>query len=142
MSGTECQRTDIRSRGTGHRGPLPDPLAGARRGPVYRDLEGTELRAEHGIATEAWSPLAQGAALSNTTITRLADHYGVTPAQVVLRRHLQIGNIVILQSVTPARIRENVNLFTFTLSPEDLATIATLETGNRIGPDPATFDLR
>ncbi|MDQ2791423.1 MAG: aldo/keto reductase, partial [Actinomycetota bacterium] len=71
-------------------------------------LQQTELRAEHaehGIATEAWSPLTQGAVLSEATITRLAEQHGVTPAQVVLRWHLQIGNIVIPKSVTPVRIR-------------------------------------
>ncbi|MGH3779559.1 MAG: aldo/keto reductase [Pseudonocardiaceae bacterium] len=108
-------------------------------------LQQTELRAEHaerGIATEAWSPLAQGAVLSEATITRLAKRHGVTPAQVVLRWHLQIGNIVIPKSVTPARIRENFDIFGFDLSPEDLSAIADLETGRRTGPDPATFDMR
>ncbi|PZS17074.1 MAG: oxidoreductase [Pseudonocardiales bacterium] len=108
-------------------------------------LQQTELRAEHaehGIATEAWSPLTQGAVLSEATITRLAEQHGVTPAQVVLRWHLQIGNIVIPKSVTPVRIRENFDILGFELSPEDLAAIADLQTGRRTGPDPATFDMR
>ncbi|PZS29629.1 MAG: oxidoreductase [Pseudonocardiales bacterium] len=112
---------------------------------LHPHFQQTELRAEHtehGIATEAWSPLGQGAALSDATITRLAKRHGVTPAQVVLRWHLQVGNIVIPKSVTPARIQENFDVVTFDLSAEDLTAIADLETGRRIGPDPATFDMR
>jgi diketogulonate reductase-like aldo/keto reductase len=112
---------------------------------LHPHFQQTDLRAEHavhGIATEAWSPLGQGAALSDATITRLAKQYGVTPAQVVLRWHLQLGNVVIPKSMTPARIRENFDVFTFDLSAEDLSAIADLETGRRIGPDPATFDMR
>jgi 2,5-diketo-D-gluconate reductase A len=101
------------------------------------------LHTEHGIATEAWSPLAQGGELlSEPIITRLADRHGVCPAQVVLRWHLQLGNIVIPKSVTPERIRQNFDVFGFELSDADLAAIATLETGRRIGPDPASFDVR
>jgi 2,5-diketo-D-gluconate reductase A len=112
---------------------------------LHPHFQQTDLRAEHaehGIATEAWSPLGQGAALSDATITRIAKQHGVTPAQVVLRWHLQVGNIVIPKSVTPARIQENFDVFTFDLSAEDLSAIADLETGRRIGPDPATFDMR
>ena len=105
----------------------------------------TGLRAEHaelGIATEAWSPLGQGGTLlSDATITRLADRYGVTPAQVVLRWHLQLGNIVIPKSANPARMRQNLDVFGFELSAEDLSAIADLETGKRIGPDPATANF-
>ncbi|HZE01172.1 MAG TPA: aldo/keto reductase [Pseudonocardiaceae bacterium] len=112
---------------------------------LHPHFQQTDLRAEHaahGIATEAWSPLGQGAALSDATITRLAKQHNVTPAQVVLRWHLQLGNVVIPKSVTPARIRENFDVFTFDLSAEDLSAIADLEAGRRIGPDPATFDMR
>lgn len=105
----------------------------------------TDLRAEHaelGIATEAWSPLGQGGALlSDATITRLADRHGVTPAQVVLRWHLQLGNIVIPKSANPARMRQNLDVFSFELSAEELSAIADLETGERIGPDPATANF-
>ncbi|MGH3778016.1 MAG: aldo/keto reductase [Pseudonocardiaceae bacterium] len=107
-------------------------------------LQQTELRAvhaDHGIATESWSPLAQGAVLSDATITRLADHHNVTPAQVVLRWHLQIGNIVIPKSATPARIQENFDIPSFELSADDLAAIAALNTGRRLGADPTTFAL-
>jgi diketogulonate reductase-like aldo/keto reductase len=76
---------------------------------LHPHFQQTDLRAEHathGIATEAWSPLGQGAALSDATITRLAKRHNVTPAQVALRWHLQLGNIVIPKWVTPARIRD------------------------------------
>lgn len=112
---------------------------------LHPHLPQTELRAlhaEHGIATEAWSPLAQGQVLPDPTVTRLAERHGVTPAQVVLRWHLQLGNIVIPKSATPERIRENFDVFGFELSANDLAAIAELETGQRIGPDPAEFNLR
>lgn len=101
------------------------------------------LHAEHGIATEAWSPLGQGGELlSEPTLTRIAKQHGVTPAQVVLRWHLQLGNIVIPKSVTPERIRENFDVFGFELSAADLAAIANVQSGKRIGPDPAEFNMR
>ncbi len=109
--------------------------------PAFQQTELRAVHAEHGIATEAWSPLAQGVVLSDATITRLADRYGVTPAQVVLRWHLQIGNIVIPKSVTPARIQENFDIPSVILSADDLAAIATLNTGARMGADPTTFAL-
>ena len=101
-----------------------------------------ELRAwqlEHGIATEAWSPLAQGELLANETIAGVAARHGKTPAQAILRWHLQLGNVVIPKSATPARIRENFELFDFELSDDDMTEIAALDVGQRIGPDPATF---
>jgi 2,5-diketo-D-gluconate reductase A len=111
--------------------------------PHFPQAELRALHAEHGIATEAWSPLAQGGELllGDSTITRLAERHGVTPAQVVLRWHLQLGNIVIPKSVTPERIRENLDLFGFELTEEDLTAIAGLDSGKRIGPDPAEFNL-
>ncbi len=109
--------------------------------PYFPQTELRTLHAEHGIATEAWSPLAQGAVLSDATITRLAERYGVTPAQIVLRWHLQIGNIVIPKSVTPARIRDNLDVFSFTLSATDVSAITALNINRRTGADPATFSL-
>ena len=110
--------------------------------PYFQQTDLRAEHAEHGIATEAWSPLGQGGALlSDATITRLADRYGVTPAQVVLRWHLQLGNIVIPKSANPARMRQNLDVFGFELSAEDLSAIADLETGKRIGPDPATANF-
>jgi 2,5-diketo-D-gluconate reductase A len=101
-----------------------------------------ELRAwheEHGIATEAWSPLAQGAVLDDQTVVDIARTHGKTPAQVVLRWHLQLGNIVIPKSVTPERICENFDLFDFELSQEEMERIGDLDRAERIGPDPAVF---
>jgi 2,5-diketo-D-gluconate reductase A len=101
-----------------------------------------ELRAwhrEHRIATESWSPLAQGDLLVNETISSVAARHDRTPAQVILRWHLQLGCIVIPKSVTPKRIRENSELFDFELGDEDMTEIAALDVGQRIGPDPASF---
>jgi diketogulonate reductase-like aldo/keto reductase len=110
---------------------------------LHPNLQQAELRAfhaEHGIATEAWSPLGQGKdLLDDPEVAALAAKHGVTPAQVVLRWHLQLGNVVIPKSVTPSRIRENIDVFGFELDTVDLAALAGLDTGKRLGPDPATF---
>ncbi|WP_405997642.1 aldo/keto reductase [Streptomyces sp. NBC_00829] len=96
----------------------------------------------HGIKTEAWSPLGQGKGLLEVpTVVAIAQKHGRTPAQVVLRWHLQRGNIVIPKSVTPSRIRENIDVFGFELDTDDLAAVAALDEGKRIGPDPATFEI-
>jgi 2,5-diketo-D-gluconate reductase A len=100
------------------------------------------LRREHadlGIVTEAWSPLAQGAVLDDPTITAVAAAHDKTAAQVVLRWHLQLGNVVIPKSVTPARIAENFDLFDFHLSAAEMDAIDALDAGERRGPDPDTF---
>jgi 2,5-diketo-D-gluconate reductase A len=109
---------------------------------LHPGLQQAELRAwhdEHRIATEAWSPLAQGELLDNEIIVGIADRHGKTPAQVILRWHLRLGNIVIPKSVTPERIQENLDLFDFELSEEDVAEVAGLDSGRRIGPDPSIF---
>ncbi|MFF4081996.1 aldo/keto reductase [Streptomyces sp. NPDC001777] len=98
------------------------------------------FHAEHGIATEAWSPLAQGAVLDDQAIVGVAEAHGVTPAQVVLRWHLQSGNIVIPKSVTPARIRQNLDVFGFRLTDADMTAVAGLDRDLRTGPDPDTFN--
>ncbi|MEY7972166.1 aldo/keto reductase [Saccharomonospora xinjiangensis] len=99
-----------------------------------------EFHAEHGIATEAWSPLGQGKGLlDDPTLTSLAAKYGKSPAQIVLRWHIQLGNITIPKSATPSRIKQNIEVFDFELSADDMATITALETGVRVGPDPDTF---
>jgi 2,5-diketo-D-gluconate reductase A len=98
-----------------------------------------DVHAELGIVTEAWSPIAQGAVLDDPVITRIAEAHGRTPAQVALRWHVQLGNVVIPKSVTPARIRENMAIFDFELSAEDLDAIAQLDRGERTGPDPDEF---
>jgi 2,5-diketo-D-gluconate reductase A len=96
--------------------------------------------AEHNIATEAWSPIAQGGVLDDPTVTDLARSLDRTPAQVVLRWHLQLGNIVFPKSVNPARMRENFELFDFELSDADLAMVSALNKDERTGPDPDSFD--
>lgn len=111
---------------------------------LHPSLAQAELRAfhaEHGIATEAWSPLGQGAELKNPTVTEIAREIGRTPAQVIIRWHLQLGNVVIPKSVTPARIRENFDVFSFELTTEQMARITALDAGTRVGPDPATFTV-
>jgi 2,5-diketo-D-gluconate reductase A len=95
--------------------------------------------AELGIATEAWSPIAQGAVLADPVITRIAGAHGRTAAQVVLRWHIQLGNVVIPKSVTPARVAENFDLFGFELSAADMDQIAGLNQDKRTGPDPDVF---
>ncbi|MFD3655656.1 aldo/keto reductase [Streptomyces sp. NPDC058620] len=110
---------------------------------LHPGLQQKELRAfhaRHGIATEAWSPLAQGALLKNEAITSIAARHGVTPAQVVLRWHLQIGNVVIPKSVTPQRIRQNLDVFGFELTDADIEAITALDSGMRTGPDPDTLN--
>lgn len=108
--------------------------------PHFQQVELRAWHAEHGIVTEAWSPLAQGDLLEDGTIETIAAHHDRTPAQVVLRWHLQIGNVVIPKSSTPERIRENFEVFDFQLSEDDMAALERLDTGNRIGPDPSTFN--
>ncbi|MGW8060683.1 aldo/keto reductase [Streptomyces ziwulingensis] len=110
---------------------------------LHPALQQDELRAfhaEHGIATEAWSPLAQGAVLRDEPIVKIAGSHGVSPAQVVLRWHLQSGNIVIPKSVTPERIRQNLDVFGFELSDTDMSAIAGSDRGLRTGPDPDTLN--
>ncbi|WP_308406723.1 aldo/keto reductase [Streptomyces sp. AC555_RSS877] len=100
-----------------------------------------EYHARQGIATEAWSPLGQGKGLLEVpAIVAIAQKHGRTPAQVVLRWHLQLGNVVIPKSVTPSRIKENIEVFDFSLDAEDLAAISALNEDRRLGPDPATLD--
>ena len=106
-------------------------------------LQQHELRAfhrENGITTEAWSPIGQGKGLlDDPAIRQLADAKGRTAAQVVLRWHLQHGNVVIPKSVTPSRIRENIQVFDFELDHAEMATIDRLDRKQRLGPDPDVF---
>ncbi len=98
--------------------------------------------AEHDIAVEAWSPIAQGAVLDDPTLTGIADRLGRTAAQVTLRWHLQRGDIVFPKSTTPSRVEENFALFDFELTADDMAAITGLDRGKdgRTGPDPDDFD--
>jgi 2,5-diketo-D-gluconate reductase A len=94
----------------------------------------------HGMATEAWSPLAQGSVLAEPAVTEIAHRHGMTPAQVILRWHLQQGRIIIPKSVTPQRIKDNLDVFGFDLAAGELAIIDGLERDGRTGPHPADFN--
>jgi 2,5-diketo-D-gluconate reductase A len=96
---------------------------------------------EHGIATEAWSPIAQGEVLEDPTIAQIAEKVGKSAAQVVLRWHIQRGDIVFPKSVTPSRMKENFELFDFELEEGDMGRISALDRGEegRTGPNPDTF---
>ncbi len=110
--------------------------------PHLQQRAAREFHAEQGIATEAWSPLGQGKGLLEVpAIVAIAQKHGRTPAQVVLRWHVQLGNVVIPKSVTPSRIVENIDVFDFELDIEDIAAISALNEDRRLGPDPATFDV-
>jgi 2,5-diketo-D-gluconate reductase A len=109
--------------------------------PLLQQQELREVHAQLGIATEAWSPLGQGSLLSNPTVTAIAETHGKTPAQVLIRWHIQLGNIVIPKSVTPERIVSNFDVFDFELSEQDMASISSLGDGTRLGPDPRTFNF-
>ena len=102
-----------------------------------------ELRAfhgAHGIATEAWSPLARGALLDDAALASIAQAHDRSPAQIVLRWHVQLGNVVIPKSATPERIAANLDLFDFALSDEEVAAISALDAPDgRTGPHPDTY---
>jgi 2,5-diketo-D-gluconate reductase A len=109
--------------------------------PYFTNEAVREYGREHGIVTEAWSPIAQGAVLEDSTITQIADKVGKTPAQVVLRWHIQRGDIIFPKSVTPSRMKENFELFDFELEQGDMDEISALDRGEdgRTGPNPDTF---
>jgi diketogulonate reductase-like aldo/keto reductase len=107
--------------------------------PYLQQEELRNFHAEHGIVTEAWSPIAKGGTLlEDPTITGLADKYGVMPAQVVLRWHVEIGNVIIPKSVRPERMASNLDLFSFELAADDVTAIGELDRGERLGDDPDT----
>jgi len=109
--------------------------------PHFPQHELRAFHAQHGIATEAWSPLGQGKGLlTEPVLVKIAEKHGRTVAQVVLRWHLQSGVIAIPKSVTPSRIKENLDVTGFELDADDLAVIAGIESGVRLGPDPQGFD--
>jgi 2,5-diketo-D-gluconate reductase A len=109
--------------------------------PRFQQAELRSWHADHDLATEAWAPLAQGDLLEDDTIATVAAHHERTPAQAILRWHLQVGNVVIPKSSNPERIRQNFEVFDFELSEDDMAAIERLETGERIGPDPSSFNV-
>ena len=109
---------------------------------LHPRLQQAELRRfheEHEIATEAWSPLGKALFLDDPTIEEIATAHGRTAAQVVLRWHIQLGNIVIPKSVTPKRIEENFRIFDFELGEDEMQALSQLERGERTGPDPDNF---
>jgi 2,5-diketo-D-gluconate reductase A len=111
---------------------------------LHPHLQQPELRrfhSEHDIMTEAWSPLARGRVLRDRAIEEIATRHDRTPAQVILRWHVQLGNVVIPRSVNAARIEENFALFDFSLSDEEMETIDAMDESTRIGPDPRTFAM-
>ncbi|GAA5017866.1 aldo/keto reductase [Terrabacter aeriphilus] len=108
--------------------------------PYLQQRELRAFHAEHGIVTEAWSPLAVRAGLlEDPVVVQLATKHGVSAAQLVLRWHVELGNVVLTRSVTPARIAENYEIFGFSLGADDLAALEGLDRGTRTGPDPDTF---
>ena len=109
--------------------------------PYFTNEAVREYGKDHGIATEAWSPIAQGEVLDDQTISQIADNIGKTQAQVVLRWHIQRGDIVFPKSVTPSRMRENFDLFDLEIDPGDMDEISALDQGEsgRTGPNPDTF---
>ena len=111
--------------------------------PRFPQEELRAFHAQHGILTEAWAPLGQGKGLlEEPVLTEVSKSKNRSPAQVVLRWHIQLGNVVIPKSVTPSRIRENFDVFDFSLDDVEMRQISSLATGERLGPDPRTFDAR
>lgn len=108
--------------------------------PRFPQAELRRLHAQLGIATEAWAPLGRGALLNHPTVTAVAQGCDRTAAQVLIRWHLQLGNIVIPKSAHPERIASNFDVFDFELSATEMAAISSLDDGTRSGPDPRTFD--
>ena len=111
--------------------------------PYFANEKAREASHRHHVAVEAWSPIAQGAVLDDSTITAVAEEVDKTPAQVTLRWHIQRGDIVFPKSITPARMRENVEIFDFELTGDQMSRIDGLDKGDagRRGPDPDTFDF-
>ena len=106
-------------------------------------LPQTELRdidTRLGIKTEAWSPLGSGRLIDDPVIAEVSAKHGKSPAQVMVRWSIQLGNIVLPKSVTPERIEQNIDVFDFQLDDADMAAIATLESGRRTGPNPDEFN--
>jgi len=97
------------------------------------------FNAANGIATEAWSPLARGKLLEHPLLIELSEKHGKTAAQIMLRWHIELGNLVIPKSTNPDRLKENLDVFDFTLTGDEVKAIEALEDGVRVGPDPRTF---
>lgn len=109
--------------------------------PTFQQRATQDASTSHGIAVEAYSPLGRGRGLDADAVTSVAERLGVTAGQVVLRWHVQAGRVVIPKSVTPERIKANLDVFSFELTPEDVAALDALDTDQRTGADPATADF-
>lgn len=109
--------------------------------PTFQQTTLIDFTMERGISVEAYSPLGQGLDLDNDVVRGIAEAPGVTPAQVILRWYLQRGFIAIPKSMTPARIRANIDILAFSLDESQMALVTALESGNRTSWDPATFDF-
>jgi 2,5-diketo-D-gluconate reductase A len=107
--------------------------------PRFQQAEHRVFHAEHGIITQSWTPLGKSKSFDDPAITAIADRLGKTPAQIILRWHVQLGCSVIPRSTNPERMAQNLALFDFELFADDMAAIAGLDAGDRLGPDPATF---
>src|SRR3954469_25050537 len=107
--------------------------------PLLQQEELREVHAQLGVATEAWSPLGQGSLLSNPTVTAVAEAHGKTPAQVLIRWHIQLGNIVIPRSSSPERVKSNLDVFDFELTDDEMATLNGLDSGTRFRPNPDEY---
>jgi len=108
--------------------------------PYFTQTDVRSYGVEHGIVTEAWSPIAQGKVLDDPTIGRIAERYGKTPAQVTLRWHIQRGDVVFPKSATRSRVEENFAIFDFELGDDDMTDISLLDRDERIGPHPDKFN--
>jgi 2,5-diketo-D-gluconate reductase A len=113
---------------------------------LHPGFDQAELRAfheQHNILTESWSPIGGtgGSLLDSAELQPLAEKYGKSPAQIVLRWHVQLGCVVIPKASSPERIRQNIEIFDFALSDKDMASVSAISSG-RTGPDPRTFDMR
>jgi 2,5-diketo-D-gluconate reductase A len=121
---------------------IPPAIDQIEVNPFLTQDELRQFCGQHQIAVEAWSPLGRGRALDDPTIDEISRRVGKTPAQVILRWHIERGDIVFPKSVDPARIRENIDIFDFELSGEDVEAITALNRDERTGPDPDKFDGR
>ena len=107
--------------------------------PGLQQFEAHKYNSDHGIATEAWSPLARGRFNEDPIIESIAKKHSKTPTQVVVRWHIDLGNLVIPKTATASRLAENISVFDFKLDGEDMAAIKTLDSGLRTGPNPDEF---
>jgi len=120
---------------------IPPVLNQVECHPYFQQKELKSFCNKHNIYIEAWSPLARGEVLADKTINQIAEKYEKTPAQVILRWHIQEKSIIIPKSVTPSRIHENINVFDFELREEDMDEIAKLDRNHRTGRNPNEMDM-